>query len=106
LSSIRTVPLIVRMNVVQHIFVFITIFELDSAQLRSCLLEKDQPRICFKAIEGEKGYVNPFPVHLTTQLYLKEIVSIDEGEKSITLEINLYSAWKDPRITISNETAK
>ena len=94
------------MNLVQHIFVFITIFELDSAQLRSCLLEKDQPRICFIAIEGEKGYVNPFPVHLTTQLYLKEIVSIDEGEKSITLEINLYSAWKDPRITISNETEK
>ena len=86
--------------------VFITIIELGSAQLRSCLLEKDQPRICFKAIEGEKGYVNPFPLPLTTQLYLKEIVSIDEGDKSITMEINLISSWKDPRITISNETAK
>ena len=86
--------------------VFITIFELDSAQLKSCLLEKDQPRICFKAIEGEKGYVNPFPVHLTTQLYLKEIVSIDEDEKSITMEMNLATYWKDPRITISNETTK
>ena len=94
------------MNVVQHMLVFITIFELDSAQLKSCLQEKDQPRICFKAIEGEKGYVNPFPVPLTTQLYLKEIVSIDEDEKSITLEINLISNWKDPRIAISNETAK
>ena len=94
------------MNVVQQSIVCITIFELGSAQLRSCLQEKDQPRICFKAIEGEKGYVNPFPVHLTTQLYLKEIVSIDEAEKSITLELNLFSSWKDPRITISNETAK
>ena len=94
------------MNVVQHTMVFFTIFELGSAQLRSCLLEEDQPRICFKAIEGEKGYVNPFPVPLTTQFYLKEIVSIDEGEKSITLEINLISSWKDPRITISNETEK
>ena len=94
------------MNAVQHVLVFVTIFELGSPQLRSCLLEKDQPRICFKTIEGEKGYVNPFPVHLTTQLYLKEIVSIDEGEKSITLEINLFSSWKDPRITASNETAK
>ena len=37
--------------------------------------------------------------------YIK-IVSIDEGEKSITLEINLISNWKDPRIAISNETAK
>jgi hypothetical protein len=70
------------------------------------LVEKDQPRICFKAVEGEKGYVNPFPVSLTTQLYLKEIVSIDEDEKSITVEMNLVTQWKDPRITISNETTK
>ena len=102
----RPVLQLVRMTVVKHILVFITIFELGLAQLRSCLVEKDQPRMCFKAVEGEKGYVNPFPVSLTTQLYLKEIVSIDEDEKSITVEMNLVTQWKDPRITISNETTK
>ena len=94
------------MNVVQHTMVFTIICELSSAQLRRCLAEKDQPRICFKAVKGEKGYVNPFPVALTTKLHLKEIVSIDENEKSITMVMNLATYWKDPRITISNETTK
>ena len=94
------------MNVVKHIWVFTTICELSSAQLRRCLAEKDQPRICIKAVKGEKGYVNPFPVAVTTKVHLKEIVSIDENEKSITMEMNLETSWKDPRITISNETTK
>jgi hypothetical protein len=94
------------MNVMKSIWIFITILELSSAKLRSCLVEKEEQELCFKAMNGEKVYVNPFPVNVTTQLYLKEIVSIDEDEKSITVEMNLVTQWKDPRITISNETTK
>ena len=72
------------MNVIKSIFIIITIFGLCSAKLRSCLVEKEEPEICFKAMKGEKGYVNPFPVNVTTQLYLKEIVSIDE--ETVTLK--------------------
>ena len=94
------------MDVVKYILVFITIFELSSAALKSCMVEKDQPELCFNVKEGEKNYVNPFPVDLETELYLKEIVGIDEDEKSITMQIILMSHWKDPRITVSNETIK
>ena len=94
------------MNIIKSIFIIITIFGLSSAKLRSCLVEKEEPEICFKAMKEEKGYVNPFPVNVTTQLYLKEIVSIDEEEKSITVQMVLMSSWKDPRITVSNETIK
>ena len=94
------------MNVIKSIFIIITIFGLSSAKLRSCLVEKEEPEICFKAMKGEKGYVNPFPVNVTTKLYFKEIVSIDEEEKSITVQMVLMSSWKDPRITVSNETIK
>ena len=94
------------MNVMKSILIFITILELSSAKLRSCLVEKEEQEICFKAMNGEKGYVNPFPVNVTTQLYLKEIVSIDEEEKSITMQMILMSSWKDPRITVSNGTIK
>lgn len=94
------------MNMIKSILIFFTILELCSAKLRSCLVEKEEPEICFKAMKGEKGYVNPFPVNVTTELYLKEIVSIDEEEKSITMQMILMSFWKDPRIAVSNGTIK
>ena len=46
------------------------------------------------------------PSELNTTLYFHEIVSIDEDENSITMQIILMSSWKDPRITVSNETVK
>ena len=94
------------MNLVKYILVCITIFELGLAKLKSCLVEKNQPEICFNAKEGEEGYVNPFPVAVKTELNLKEIVSIDEDENSITMQIILMSSWKDPRIAVSNKTIK
>ena len=74
-------------------------FKLNHAQLKSCLEEEDAAKICLKSSEG---YLKPFPLNLTTKIELKEIVDIDEDEKSITIQMNLLTRWNDKGIDRSN----
>ena len=63
--------------------------------------EAEAPRICQKSNEN---YLNPFPLNLTTIIFLKEIVDIDEDKKSISMQMNMLSLWKDSGIDSSNAT--
>jgi hypothetical protein len=94
------------MHVVNCVLVLATLFELNWAELKSCLEDQNQPTICFKAMNGENGYVVPFPVVLDTLIDLKEIVDIDEDEKSITAQLLFSIFWKDSQIYRSNGTLK
>ena len=75
------------------LIVFVATFELISAQLLSCSLENDHPKVCFK---GENNYAADahFPLVLNTTLKLKEIVDIDENEKSISIQMSLVTEYK------------
>ena len=57
-------------------------------------------------MQGEIGYVVPFPVVLDTLFDLKEIVDINEDEKSITVQLLFAIFWKDSQIYRSNGTSK
>ena len=94
------------MNVANCVLVLAALFQLNWAELKSCLEEQNQPTICFKAIQGEIGYVVPFPVVLDTLFDLKEIVDINEDEKSITVQLLFAIFWKDSQIYRSNGTSK
>ena len=94
------------MNVAICVLVLVALFQLNWAELKSCLEEQNQPNICFKAMKGEIGYVNPFPVVVNTLFELKEIVDIDEDEKSITAQLLFSILWKDSQIYRSNGTLK
>ena len=92
-----------RMYIVASLFVVIAFFGITWAELKSCLIEEEQPRICFTEKEA---YVKPFPIVLNTTMYLREIVDINENEKSISTYMALYSFWKDPGLQVSNRTNK
>ena len=71
------------------------------ADLQSCSVESNQGKICIIANES---YQKPFPVSLGTELYLKEIVYIDEDWNSISIQLDLTSFWNDTGLTHSNNT--
>ena len=87
------------MYLAKSLILFTCIFKLNHALLKSCLKEEEAHKICHKRNEG---YLKPFPLNLTTRVELKEIVDIDEDEKSITLQIIMLTAWKDSEIGRSN----
>ena len=55
---------------------------------------------------GSDSYQNPFPVNVTTLLILREVVNIDEERNSITIQLAMWSIWKDHGIQSSNATIK
>ena len=71
------------------------------ADIQSCSVESNQPKICIVANES---YQKPFPVILDTELYLSEIVNLDEEGNSISIQLDLNSFWKDLGLTHSNKT--
>ena len=83
----------------KSLMVLTCFFKLNNAQLKSCLKEEVAAKICLKSSEG---YLKPFPLNLTTKIELKEIVDIDEDEKSITIQMNLLTRWEDKGIGRSN----
>ena len=89
------------MNLAKFLIILTCLFKLNYADLNSCLREAEAPRICHKPNEG---YKKPFPLNVTTKIELKQIVDIDENEKSITIQMNMLSMWKDSGIDRSNST--
>ena len=91
------------MNLAKFLVILTCLFKLNYAELKSCMKEAEAPRICHKHNES---YLTPFPLNLTTKIELKQIVDIDENEKSITIQINMLSLWKDSGIARSNSTKR
>ena len=89
------------MHITSHIFLITLLFKLYLATLKSCYEEQEQHKICYN---NKEGYVHPFPVDVTTKFFLKEIVEINEDERSISIQMNLNSEWYDKGLQGSNTT--
>ena len=83
----------------KSLIVFACLFKLNYAQLKSCLKEEHAHRICHKR---DEGYIEPFPLNVSTRIELKEIVDIDTDDKSITIQLAMLTYWKDSGLDRSN----
>ena len=53
-------------------------------------------------LRGNGEYHPPFPVTVYIDIYLREIVDIDQNKKSITARLGLTTYWTDPRLGLTN----
>ena len=90
-----------KMYLAKSLIVLTCLYKLNHALLKSCLIEQHANRICHKRNEG---YLKPFPLNVSTRIELKEIVDINEDEKSITLQMVMVTIWKDSGIDRSNSS--
>ena len=72
------------------------------ADMKSCSEKHDKLEVC---IIGEEAYTIPFPVIVNSDLYLVEIIDIDEGKHSVSIQVDLWTYWKDPSLASSNNSA-
>ena len=71
------------------------------SHLKSCSVEAGQPKIC---LIDKESYKNPFKISVEIQLNIREIISIAEEGKSISVQLLMHSNWKDSGLTRSNAT--
>ena len=87
---------------IKKCFLFIAcIFELNMAEhLLSCSKPHDKKSICFT---NDTGYSMPFPVKLDVEVYLHDIVRIDEDMNSLSVRLDLWTNWIDLGLGLSND---
>ena len=86
----------------KYIFFMLSISKPSFAKLRisdlkNCKEKSHESRIC---LTGKDGYFKPFPVFVDSQLILRNIIGIDENEKSISLQLQLWTRWDDPGVAL------
>ena len=62
--------------------------------------EQDKYGISFT---NEDSYKKPYPLLLNTTFKIREFISIDENENSISIRVNLLSKWNDSGLKCSDK---
>ena len=83
--------------------ILMVLIKLIWADMKSCSEKHDKLEVCFK---GEEAYTIPLPVIVGSDLYLVEIIDIDEDKNSVSIQVDLWTYWKDPLLASSNNSAK
>ena len=91
------------MYILKCIWVILCLTEISFADLKNCSRSHEQPAICFK---NETGYSKPFPTVLDVGVYFKDIVEIDEQKNLMSIQMDLWTFWSDPRLALSNGEIK
>ena len=82
--------------------ILMLLIKLIWADMKSCSEKHDKLEICLK---GEEAYTIPFPVLVGSDLYLVEIIDIDEDKNSVSIQVDLWTYWNDPLVASSNSSA-
>ena len=91
------------MELLIYFLIMSYILRLIMADLRSCEEKYEKLELCFK---GNKGYSNPLPINVSTDLYLKEITEIGEHDNSISIQLEMWTLWMDHGLGLSNDSSK
>ena len=88
-----------------YVFFIFSSFQCTLAQsydyLKSCSEDHDKVEICFK---DDLSYKSPFPAILNTDLHLMEIIEINENKNSISIQMDLWTNWTDPGLSLTNNS--
>ena len=88
---------------IRHILIISGLCGLSFADLKFCPKPEDQPskEKAFICLTNENGYSAPLPRNLSLEVYLKNVIKIDEDLNSISIQVDLWTYWTDPGLEIS-----
>ena len=84
------------------LIIMICWFKTTSAKIQNCSdHDVGKPKVCLR---GNGEYTPPFPVTVSIDINLREIVDVDVDKKSITTRLGLTTYWTDPRLGLTNDS--
>ena len=89
---------------ISHVYLFVLISSVSSLKIEDCGNRTTKIKTVCKLIETyEMDYPpQPLPAKLDVNIVILDIVDLDWTANTVSLYIQLWAFWKDPRITISN----
>ena len=90
------------MMIMKMLLLMITnLFEIASADFKSCSQESEKAKLCFT---NKNGYEKPTTKDVGTTFILKEINQIKVDENSIDIQGSLWTTWTDPGLAASDNS--
>ena len=97
------------MHILKCLLALLCLFEITFASLKLCSQPEDklsknedleEVLICFT---NETRYFAPFPITLVLGFYIKNVIKIDEDLDSISIQVELWTYWRDPGLDYNSE---
>ena len=90
------------MFIVKYILIIAGMCALSFANLKLCSETQDKPlkKEAFICLTNETGYSAPFPINLHLEVYFMNIINIDEDLNLISIQVELWTYWKDPGLDL------
>jgi hypothetical protein len=81
----------------KYILIISGLCQLSFANLKLCSEWQDKlsKKEAFICVTNETGYSAPFPIELTLEVYFNNIIKIDEDLNLISIQVELWTYWKD-----------
>ena len=82
---------------IRHILIISGLCGLSFANLKLCPNPENQvsKKEAFICLTNETGYPAPFPINLTLEVFFTNIIKIDEDLNLISIQVELWTYWKD-----------
>ena len=88
------------MHVIKYLPFMLYFCKLSLADLKSCSEKHDGLEICYN---NQEGHSPPFPLNeVFIHFSLSEIIDIDVNKNFISIQGDLWTAWVDRGMTLSN----
>ena len=88
---------------ISYAFLFMLISSIRSSNIRDCSEKTNTATVC-KLVKTYKksSPPDPYPLTVNTSINILDIMDFDWTAKTMTLFIELWMWWRDPRITITD----
>ena len=79
----------------------LTIFIATEGMLLKCPQKSNKTIICTRNIDYKSDRVpRPIPRDITSIIDVKDIIGINENEKTMTIYLHLIMEWEDPQLDV------
>ena len=94
-------------SIVKRLLGLSCLINISFASLKFCsesqeeLSKKEVLQDAFICFTNETGYSAPFPITLVLEVYIQNVIKVDEDLNSISIQAELWTYWTDPGLHLN-----
>ena len=95
------------LSIIKYLLGLSCLINISFASLNFCsesqekLSKKEVLQDAFICFTNETGYSAPFPITLVLEVYIQNVIKVDEDLNSISIQAELWTYWTDPGLHLN-----
>ena len=94
-------------SIIKYLLGLLCIINTSFASLKFCsesqdkISEKEILQDSFICFTNKTGYLAPFPITLDLEVYIQNVIKVDEDLNLISIQAELWTYWIDPGLGLN-----